>query len=362
MWRGVNFGVLFLWWKKFLCPKCRGLDVIKRGVRRGKIKLYCKSCDSWFQVNRRKGKNFKGIFTSHIQGESFRSIADTHGFSAPTALRAYYKISGSIPHCVDITREYCSKFCGILLVDGKYVSIKGYERKIPVTYGVDYLTHDIPHYILSRSESYQALKKFFTSLRLANYPLKAVVSDDNQNIKEACLSVYPRATFQLCQNHYKQNLRASLGLYQDETYLPFMKEAETLFCRKMGKDEFKMRASRIYERYKNDDLLNQIMLDIARRSGELLGYLNMPHVPRTNNLIESLNSHLEGRLKTIKGFESFKSADSWLNAYFIRRRLKPFTDCTKKFRHLNGKRSLEITIRKDKKIEELLSLIKWPFL
>lgn len=362
MWTCVIFGVLFLWWKKFSCPKCQSLEVIKKGIRRGKLKFYCKACRSWFQVNRRKKKNLKSIFISHIQGESFRSIANTHGFSAPTALRTYYKVLNNLPHCIDITRNYCSKFCGILLVDGKYISIKGYERKIPVIYGVDYLTHDIPHYILSRSESYQALKKFFASLRLANYPLKAIVSDDNINIKEACLSIYPGATTQLCQNHYKQNLRASLGLYQDKTYLYFMKEVETLFCRKMGREEFKLRASRIYERYKNNNLLNQLMIDIAKRSGELLGYLNMPHIPRTNNLIESLNSHLEGRLKTIKGFESFKSANLWLNAYFVRRRLKPFTDCTKKFKHLNGKRSLEITLKDGEKIENLLCLIRWPFL
>lgn len=334
------------------------MEVIKRGLRRGKLKFYCKACGGWFQVNRARKKNFKDIFISHIQGESFRSIADTHGFSAPTALRAYSKVLGSIPHCVDITRDYCSKFSGILLVDGKYLSVKGYGRKIPVVYGIDYLTHDIPNYVLSVSENYLTLKKFFTSLRLANYPLQAVVSDDNANIFEACKSIYPRAVTQLCQNHYKQNLRTSLGLYQDRTHLNFMVEVETLFSRKMGNEEFKIRASKIYQKYKDNNLLNQILLDIAKRSPELLAYTQIPHVPRTNNLIESFNSHLEGRLKTVKGFENFKSANLWLNAYFVRRRLKPFTDCTKKFKHLNGRRSLQMTLKDGEKIENLLCLIK----
>ena len=69
------------------------------------------------------------------------------------------------------------------------------------------------------------------------------------------------------------------------------------------------------------------------------------HIPRTTNLIESYNSHLEGRLKTIKGFESFTHADTWLNAYFLKRRLQPFTDCTKQFKALNGTCSLEHTLR-----------------
>ncbi|MBD3279439.1 MAG: hypothetical protein GF390_01875 [Candidatus Pacebacteria bacterium] len=63
-------------------------------------------------------------------------------------------------------------------------------------------------------------------------------------------------------------------------------------------------------------------------------------MPTTTNLIECFNSHLQGRLKTIKGFESFKHADLWLNAYFLRRRTKKFTDCRGKFRNLNGKTSL----------------------
>lgn len=291
-------------------------------------------------------------------GLSFRSLGLKHGVNASTAYRKYSSEVEKNIECIDITRNYCSKFCGILLVDGKYLKVKGYDRKIPVIYGVDYLTHDIVHFVLGTSENYHILKKFFTSLRLANYPLKAVVSDDNQNIPESCLSVYPNAITQLCQNHYKHNLRISLNLANDPTYIPFMQNVETLFSRKMGIEEFKLRASRIYDAYHHDDLAKKVMLDIARRSSELTGYLKVPNTPRTTNLIESLNSHLQGRLKTIKGFENFKTADAWLNQYFIQRRLKPFTDCTKQFKNLNNKKSLELTLKDSYKIEDVLKLIR----
>lgn len=244
------------------------------------------------------------------------------------------------------------------MVDGKYISVKGYRRKIPVIYGVDYLTHDIPNYALSVSENYQVLRKFFASLRLANYPLQAVISDDNVNVPMACRYVYPNSIYQLCQNHYKQNLRQTLGLYQNSSYYEFMKQVETLFIRKLSIDDFRKKASNIYNKNKSDNLKVQIMLDIAKRSNELLAYTKLKHVPRTNNLIESFNSHLEGRLKTIKGFQSFKHADHWLNRYFIQRRLKPFTDCSGKFRKLNGKSSLQQTLKEDIKIEDILSLIR----
>lgn len=137
-----------------------------------------------------------------------------------------------------------------------------------------------------------------------------------------------------------------------------MKDVETLFCRKMGVEEFKVRASKIYQKYKNNDLCVKVMLDIAKRSPELLGYLKLPHTPRTTNLIESFNSHLQGRLKTIKGFESFKNANSWLNIYFLRRRLKKFTDCEKQFKKLNGTSSLENTLTNIENYKILLRLIK----
>lgn len=258
-----------------------------------------------------------------------------------TAYRHVLEALDSLPHCADITRQYCSKFSGILLVDGKFIKIKGYDRKIPVIYGIDYLTHDIPTYTLAPSENPLVLNKFFSSLRLLSYPLQALVSDDNLNIPNACRNLYPNATWQLCLNHFKENVRISLNVRSDPTYKPFMCDLEILFKPKRSEDDFNRVAKNIFNKYKHDPLCVSVLLDIERRKPNLMGYLGFKHTPRTNNLIECFNSHLNGRLKTVKGFEDFKHANLWLNAYFIRRRFKPFTDCTGKFKHLNGKNSLQ---------------------
>ena len=93
-------------------------------------------------------------------------------------------------------------------------------------------------------------------------------------------------------------------------------------------------------------LLENIVRVINERKDDLFAYLHIPNCPNSTNLIELYNSHLQGRLKTIKGFESFASARTWLNAYLIRRRTKPFTDCDEKFKHLNKHACLELTIKK----------------
>jgi len=54
--------------------------------------------------------------------------------------------------------------------------MKGYNKKTPFIYGIDYTTYDITIYILVLSENYFAMKQFFTK------PKNAVVCDDNKSI------------------------------------------------------------------------------------------------------------------------------------------------------------------------------------
>lgn len=95
---------------------------------------------------------------------------------------------------------------------------------------------------------------------------------------------------------------------------------QNLFSFKRSEDDFNRFAKNIFNQYKNDEICVSIMLDIQKRRDLLLGYLNVKGTPTTNNLIESFNSHFESRFKSIKGFESFKHANLWVNAYILRRR------------------------------------------
>lgn len=283
----------------------------------------------------------------HLDGTPFRKLANQYHFSHMTAYRKCMQALESLPHCADLTRNYCNKFSGILLVDGKFIKINNYEYKLPVIYCIDYLTHDIPTFVFAPSENYHAIKKLFLSLRLLNYPLQSLVSDDNLNFPKACFDVYPNANWQLCTNHFKENIRNTLGVRTNPTYRPFMQDLETLLRPKRSFDDFNNTSVKLLHKYKSDSLCTSIMLDIARRTPNLTAYLKVKHTPKTNNLIECFNSHLNGRLKTIKGFESFSHAQLWLNGYFIRRRTTPFTDCTGKFKHLNGFCSIEKTAKQD---------------
>lgn len=253
-----------------------------------------------------------------------------------------------LPNNNQLTIDYCNRFCGILIVDGKYVKVRGFEQKIPWIYGMDYLTHDIVVSMLAPSENTEALIKFFILLKRCHYPLQIVVSDDREAIAQGLARIYPNSRLQLCRNHYVENIRKQLSIRTDPTHRLFF-YALTMNVFKTAHDAESVRPIlyQLFLKFAQTDVVYQSILQtIEMRRNELFAYATIPHCPDNSNLIELYNSHLNGRLKTIKGFKHFASAERWLNAYTIRRRTKLLTDCKRKFKVLNGHCSLAFTLKK----------------
>jgi transposase-like protein len=221
-------------------------------------------------------------------------------------------------------------------------------------WGIDYLTHDIPVFTFAPSESYESWLKYFGYLKTIQYPMKLLVCDDNENIKAACRYLFPQVIVQTCQVHFLENIRKQLQVRTDPTYELFMHDLkQELFSRKITRTDFEKRAFKLFKKYEHDRVAVQVLLRIHAYTEELTAATRVTHGPCTTNIIESYNSHLEARLKSIKGFKAFHSAYRWLNAYILRRRFRPFTDCGKKFRHLNGTAAIQHTVQKGKTLPKL---------
>lgn len=262
-----------------------------------------------------------------------------------------------LPDNTWITALYCTRFSGILIVDGKYVKVKGYDKKIPFIYGIDYLTHDIVVGLLAPSESEEAFRKFFRLIKTCNYPLQAVVCDDViSSLQYGLFYHYPKANIQLCQNHYIENIRQDLHVRSQNNHTKFFKTVyKHIFLEYKNKRQLNaVLHHMVATQAKKDEVRQQILVDIYKRRHELFAYKTIPHCPKNTNLIELFNSHINARLRAIKGFKSFRGAERWLNAWMIRRRTFPFTDCNEKFKHLNGKTSLELTLKKQTSLSEIL--------
>jgi transposase-like protein len=286
----------------------------------------------------------------HVDGIPFRKLGDQIQLSGK---QIFLKVKAAINLLIwnwQLTKLVCEMKCfsSILILDGKYVAVKGFNAKIPFVFGIDYLTHDIVHGDLFVAEDEMAFSQFFQKLYDLGYDLKIVVADDRAGLKQALNKVFPYAKLQLCHNHYLENIRTELRVRTEERYRHFFNSLKFhLFTE--GTDEKTIDAGLehvLRNHAAHSPKLQDIIWEIKRRREILFNYLKVKDCPNNTNLIELYNSHLAGRLKTIKGFQSFESARRWLNAWMIRRRTKTFTDCDKKFKHLNKHASLEFTIKK----------------
>jgi len=166
---------------------------------------------------------------------------------------------------------------------------------------------------------------------------------------------------QLCHNHYLENIRQLLQVRTEEKYRLFFYDLKTAFNPKNYPTDRDYQLRRLLWRHgKHDQTVQTIIADIMSRYDRLFAYgYHMKHCPNTTNIIESYNSHLEGRLKSIKGFQSFHSAERWLNAWMLRRRTKTFTDCDEPFKHLNGYSPLQMSMKKEAEWPQILG-VKLP--
>lgn len=310
-------------------------------------------------------KDAESLLNLHLKGTSIRTLATRIDRGLDATYARLVKELEALPHNNDITAWYCNwkRFCGSLVVDGKYVAVKGYDEKIPFIYGMDYTTHDIPVCLLAPSENFQAMVQFFTKLKNTGYPLRSVTCDENDAIRMAAEYVYPGCITQICHVHFLENIRRTLRVRSEETYRGFLADLEEhIFAVPfLGKERLEARIRWRSPRHYDDPVKISTMQHIFKSSEKLTAYVKakaLLHIdcPRTTNLIESMNKQLNGRLKTIQGFENFRTAERWLSAWILRRRLTPFTDCRGKFKKLNGTPSLENTRRGGVQIPDFFSL------
>lgn len=329
------------------------VEVVKKGSRRGINRYQCRRGHS-FSVDHRQQPS--RLWIRHIDGTPIRKLADEIGLSITQTYTKIIAEFKKLPNNNQLTIDYCNRFCGILIVDGKYVKVRGFLKKIPFIYGMDYLTHDIVVSMLAPSENTIALTQFFALLKRCHYPLQIVVSDDREAIAQGLARIYPNGRLQLCQNHYVENIRQQLGIRTDLTHQPFFYALKTnVFQADHDAESVRPILHQLFIKFAQHDVDYQCILqDIEMRRKELFAYAAIHHCPKNSNLIELYNSHLNGRLKTIKGFKHVDSAQRWLNAYTIRRRTKTLTDCKGKFKLLNGHCSLSYTLKKDKIIPPII--------
>lgn len=309
----------------------------------------CKSCNKYFsvKVDYSQDVNPRFLLNDHLDGISFRKLSIKYSLSKSSIQRIVFSELRKLPNNNKYTHKTCNKFSEILVVDAKYVNVKGYEKGCAFIWGVDYLRHDFPVILLALSESYEAWSTYFFLFRILSHHYKLVISDQHKSIELAIRHKFPNSKHQWCYNHYKENIRRNLLVRSEDKYKPFMESIKTLFLLKRTDEDFNTRLFKIFNLYKDDPIALSVVIQIEKDLDKLRAFKGISNAPVTTNIIESFNSHLESRLKSIHKFESFKHAELWLNGYILKRRHTKFTSCKGKFTPFNGKSPIDFTKKKD---------------
>jgi len=252
-----------------------------------------------------------------------------------------------LPNNNQFTHQYCSRFSKIFLFDGKYFPVADQNHHWVLLWGIDYLRHDIPVFTIAPSETYQTWARYFSFFRILELHPQLMVCDDHTGLKMAARNAFPATKIQTCYNHFKENIRRDLHIRSDQgkQYRDFMNRLESILnsSQKISDHTFNHWLSCLYRDYKTDPVCLQILISIEKYKPELLAYRGISQAPVTTNLIEGFNSHLEGRLQKLRSFQTVEYARLWFNGYILKRRYTKFTDCTVKFRYLNGKSGVQMT-------------------
>jgi hypothetical protein len=292
------------------------------------------------------------------------------------------------------------------------------KRGRVLVWGADYGTHDILHCEFGVSENTFLYGNYFKALKELGYPMKSCTLDEKKELIDGVLAYYPDCILQLCIRHYLANLSRNLGIqhiivkissyehklnrlfpnkeidrippsrayalaraikyhnaiadleFHYELLLEFQRAVKAALCadtcaialRRIDSLEryFLPKAARLSYPHAHVLLVQRLFNDLKADQEYLLNYLKYPHmhIPRTTNLVEGYNSHLESRLASLRGFGSDTTARDYLNALVLKRRFTPFTDCKKPFQHLNGKTPLECAGADISKIKDWLKFCR----
>jgi hypothetical protein len=327
----------------------------KWGSRRGLKRYRCEKKHNFSVDFRPKPEPFWKAF---VAGTPLSGIAEQHDLTSGAVAKRVKRELQVLPKNENITKQYCTNFCGVLCLDGVYVAVKGLPKKIPFIYGIDFLTHDIPAGILDFAESEAAFLRLFLMLKEIGYPLRVVVCDEAMAVRPALRKVFPEAVIQLCQVHVLRNIREWLGFSsRDATHFSFFREIQKLLATQ-GEENRRTIFKDIASRFDANELYWEILKSIRRRWEDLFRCETIRKqgiaCPSSTNLIEAFNGQFKDRYRNTKGFETISSCERFVNAWMIKRRFTPFRECGEHFKHLNGFTSFEKSRNPDLPMPDIL--------
>ena len=206
---------------------------------------------------------------------------------------------------------------GVLLLDGKYVLIRGVPHCILLAYDTKL---GVVGFEIANSENITVYRDLVELLVRAGYPLQCIVSDGHTAISH--IVTLQRVPHQRCIFHLLKELRVMLtdsGRLTGSdlilfSRLRFMLLASTLEAFSEQYAVFRSRTVYAFRTYQQRQAIRKFIAVLP----DAIMHLSFEKglVPRTSNSIENCIGQIEARLKTFRGVKSKPSLHNLLKVLF----------------------------------------------
>lgn len=220
--------------KNVQCPVCEREDeTIRKGVRRGKQKGWCRRCRASFTVQPGPPRRDRLILQHHLDGIPYRKLKRTYRIGKNRLNRIVNARTTALPPNDAITEQLHPTYAdGIFLADGKAFACKHLvtlpngqvvKRKIPngrtVCSLMHWASHDLPVIRFSDDEDIAVWLTVFRRAKELGLDIRILVCDDRRACWTAALIVFPKVIIQLCHAHITREVERKLGYQHIERRL-----------------------------------------------------------------------------------------------------------------------------------------------
>jgi len=360
-------------------------------------RFLCLSCGKSLTAHAgERHRSYSGAFMTavarrHIEGESYRVIArDVYRLTgrkmSPTSLQQMVgAVATRAKTAQEMSKELRPRWSGFLVVDEKRVPVKGGALWCYVAIDT---TGDIVHWCPVSECSVTEATRFLEEVKGLSYPCQGITSDLDSSLTLAVGWVYAKKPHQYCVKHalgvvekllgyrksQQQRQRRAAQMRRNFERLPLKKGVSLVKASREFLDEWRTTRALSKKAREVAELRDYARRILCARSQaqalDLLASLRRRHssqrthkwrvvnflerhwihlmrhhgvrgLPRTNNMAETFNRQLKRRIKTIESFQHRQSAICYMNLLVAYLRLKPYTDCRGRRKHLNGKSRLQ---------------------
>jgi hypothetical protein len=231
-----------------------------------------------------------------------------------------------------LVKKNLHKTSGILVIDAKHVPVKGEDY-------CEFLAYDTNIGLINRcyrkgGESTWGYREIFKNIRDVGYEVKVVVSDGGSGIYSA-LRHFGIKRHQRCHIHLLRDLKTGLRVHAKRPRIVLRKYYWVKYAKLVLNFSDEHQLVLRLEHFKRivftmwqgggDVEVNSIkgFIRTLPLAFTFMDYQKFWSIPKSTNVLEGYISHLNARLKTMRGLKSPANAGRILNAihYFLRKKI-----------------------------------------